>query len=520
MPEFESKPMYIHRVNTNRYAYSTGKKLLDLVSLASAPSLRSSNTTYGRIQKKLEFEKKHDDKLKNFKLNGFDEHLFYSSQQNKGILTQKVIEDYAKTNFISDEARTAFLDYTKSRLGYLAYLGLLNDITQSNKIYEEKIVKQDGIESKEHTVKIRVNYRYEVNSNFYKYLLEYQKQKKAELKEKFEFGKFDAFIYNFLQKNKGIINIDDVKKERIQQATDNSDKIIYQARLMKELGYLEEKAVDTFTFSTTFKKKLENEEAFLNTAENKIVEFIERHGIFSLDKYRIDREIDAENYTGILKNRLEKLIKLDFLSKSNDKYSFTHSGEVRLKAHYAENYEFTSFDRNILNSNKDGIIDLEEIETELENRYGSSSAVQTLERQKERLFVMECAGIIKRETDNIFSLTGKGTYIIDEENRIYTEEKRESLKQTFKYGEDEEAFYELIKSRNGTINPEAEIKLIMDSIDKEKGIHEFDAYNMLMRNYKCLGTADIDTNDEVKIKVKLGYITQNEDGTLSLTVKR
>jgi hypothetical protein len=135
MLELENKPIYIHKVATNRYAYSTGKKLIDLVNLASAPSLRSSNATYGRIQKKLEFEKKYNDKLKNFKLNGFDEHLFYSSQQDKGVLTQKVIEDYAKTNFNSDEVRTNFLDYAKSRLGYLAYLGLLNDVTLSNKFY-------------------------------------------------------------------------------------------------------------------------------------------------------------------------------------------------------------------------------------------------------------------------------------------------------------------------------------------------------------------------------------------------
>lgn len=42
---------------------------------------------------------------------------------------------------------------------------------------------------------------------------------------------------------------------------------------------------------------------------------------------------------------------------------------------------------------------------------------------------------------------------------------------------------------------------------------------MLMRNYKSLGTTDIDATDEVKLNVKLGYLLQNEDGTLSLTFK-
>ena len=37
---------------------------------------------------------------------------------------------------------------------------------------------------------------------------------------------------------------------------------------------------------------------------------------------------------------------------------------------------------------------------------------------------------------------------------------------------------------------------------------------MMMRNYKCLGTADIDATDEVKLNVKLGYLLQNEDGTI------
>ena len=100
---------------------------------------------------------------------------------------------------------------------------------------------------------------------------------------------------------------------------------------------------------------------------------------------------------------------------------FTNNGVLLLKGYYAESYEFTSFDKNILNNHRDRIIDLEEISIELENRYGSASAAQTLERQIERLFIMECAGIVRKETDSLYSLAGKGTYILEEENHIITE---------------------------------------------------------------------------------------------------
>jgi len=251
----------------------------------------------------------------------------------------------------------------------------------------------------------------------------------------------------------------------------------------------------------------------------KIIEFIERHGIFSLDKYRIEREVEAENYNGILKNRLDKLIKLGFVKQDKDKYSFTRNGETRLKAYYAESYELSSFDRNILNNHRNGIIDLEEIGAILLDRYSSQSAAQTLERQKERLFIMECAGLVRKETDSVYSLTEKAEYILDEENRICIEENRELLKQTFQYSESDEEFYNLIKSGGGTIHPKDEIKCIMDSINKDKDMVEVEAYNMIMRNYKCLGTADIDADNKIKLNVKLGYIVRNEDSTLSLTPK-
>lgn len=99
---------------------------------------------------------------------------------------------------------------------------------------------------------------------------------------------------------------------------------------------------------------------------------------------------------------------------------------------------------NILNNHHDGIIDLEEISIELESRYETASAAQSLERQIERLFIMECAGIVRKETDTLYSLTGKGIYILQEENRINTEEKRERLKQTFKYSDSEEEFFDIL----------------------------------------------------------------------------
>lgn len=523
MPEHDNN-LHIHKVSPDNYQYNIDQKLLDLMKLASAPGLGSSNAAYRRIKKRVESEKTLQQKkvvtLKGFKLNGFDEHLFFASQQNEGILTQKVIEDYAKKEIKSDESRKAFLDYTKFRLGYLSYLGLLNDVTATNRFYKEKIVVLDGDKTKEHVVKMKVDYRYEVNSNFCNYLRQYRRNREAEIKEKFEFGRFDAYIYNLIEKNNGSINLDDIKSERLKQASDNVSRIIYQVRLMKELGYLEEKESDILAFSSSFKKRLgSEEEIYLNPVERKIVEFIKRHEVFTKESYRIDLEVEAENYAEILNNRLEKLIKLGLIKKCNDKYSFTHNGTEQLTAFYADSYEFTSFDRNILTGNKDGIIDLDEILAELEGRYSSVSASQTLERQKERLFIMESTGMVKKETNSIYSLTGKGSYIIDEENRLYTEEKRESLKQSFMYGKEDEEFYTLIKSRGGVINPEIEIKAILDGIDKEKGMYEVDAFNMIMRNYKCLGTSGIDINDETKLNVKLGYILQNNDGTLSLTLK-
>lgn len=523
MLELEGKEICLHQPAPDFSKYTLDKKLFDFISLISAPNISRSTAAYGRIQRRHSFEKTQDlkrlEKRKSFKFNSFDEHIFLSSQQNKGILTQKAIDEYAKAAFTSDESKKAFLDYAKFRLGYLAYLGFLNDATEDSRFYEEKVILMDGKEPKEHTAKLRVNYRYEVNNNIYPYLLEFRKQKEKELKEKFEFSGFDAYIYSFIQKNNNRIDLDAVKQEKLRQALENADKILHQVKLMKELGYLEEKKPDAYSFQKGLKEKLDNGSIYLNTAEKKIVEFIERHGIFSLDKYRIEREVEAENYAGILKNRLNKLIKLGFVKQDKDTYSFTRNGETRLKAYYAESYEFSPFDRNILNNHRDDIIDPAEIEAELLDRYGSQSAAQTLERQKERLFIMECAGLVRKEADGVYSLTEKAKYILDEENRIYTEEKRELLKQAFQYSESDEEFYTLIKSRGGTIQPKDEINNITDSTNKDKGMIEVEAYNMIMQNYKCLGTADIDADDEVKLNVKLGYIVRNEDSTLSLTPK-
>lgn len=523
MLEFEEKELYIHKVMPNKYNYTLDQKLFDLISLASAPGIGSSNSIYKRIQRRIEFEKgynqKKAEKLRQFRMNGFDEHLFNASQQNKGILLQKTIDEYAKHAFTSDETRKAFLDYTKFRLGYLSYLDLLNDTTEGNRFYEEKITLLDCDKPVEHTVKIRLNYRYEVNTGFFKYLQVYRRQKEKELRDKFEFGRFDAYIYSFLQKNSGSVDLEAVKQEKLAQAKENTGNIIYPLMLMKQIGYLEEKQPGIYQFAHGFKDKLDNDAVYLNAAEKKIVEFIQRHEVFSIEKYGIDLETEAENYTNILKGRLDKLTRLGVVKVQDDKYRFTADGEQQLKAYYAESYEFTAFDRNILNNHCDGILDLDEISVELENRYGSSTAAQTLERQMERLFIMECAGIVRKETGSLYSLTGKGAYILEEENRINTEEKRELLKQAFKYSDSDEDLYQYILSRGGTINPQAEINCIINTIDKDSGMVEIEAYNMLMRNYKCLGTSDIDASDKVKFNVKLGYLLQNEDGALSLTPK-
>lgn len=523
MPEMDEKEIYLHQPSPDFAKYTLDKKLFDFISLISAPNISRSTAIYSQIRRRHSFERecslKRSEKLHKFKFNGYDEHIFLASKQNKGILNQKVVDEYAKAAFPSDESRKTFLDYTKFRLGYLAYLNLLNDTTEDKRFYEEKVKVMDGNNPKEHTVKLRVNYKYEVNNNLYPYLLEFRKQKEKELKEKFEFGSFDAYIYSFIQKNNNNIDLDAVKQEKLRQASESSDKIISQVKLMKELGYLEEKEPEAFSFQIRFKDKLDNKDIYLNAAEMKVVEFINRHGLFSLDKYRIDHEVEAEKYAGILKNRLDKLIKLKFVKQDKGKYSFTRDGDTRLKAYYAESYEFSSFDRSILNNHHDGIIDLDEIKTELLDRYNSQSATQTLERQTERLFIMECAGIVRKEADSIYSLTAKAEFILNEENRCYTEEKRELLKQTFQYSESDEQFYNLIKSKGGIIHPQEEIRHFMDSINRDKEMIEVDTYNMIMRNYKCLGTAGIDAEDEIKLNVKLGYIVPNEDSTISLTPK-
>lgn len=523
MPKLAEKEIYIHKVMSNKHQYTFDQKLIDLISLASAPGVGRSNSIYKRIQRRIEFEKgysmKKAEKLSQFRINGFDEHLFNVSQQNKGILTQKIIDSYAKQSFVSIETQKNFLDYTKFRLGYLSYLDLLNDTTEGNRFYEEKVSLLDGGTPIERTVKIRFNYCYEVNTSFFKYLQAYRHQKEKELKDKFEFGKFDAYLYNFLQKSNGIVDLEAVKQEKLAKAIENTANIIYPLQLMKQMGYLEEKQPGILQFGYGFKDKINNDAVYLNTTEKKIVEFIKRHGVFSIEKYSIDLETEAESYTNILKSRLGKLIRLRLIEMQGDKYCYTNNGEQQIKRYYAESYEFNSFDKNILSNHCDGIIDLEEISMELENRYGTVSVGQTLERQIERLFIMECAGIVRKETDNLYSLTGKGTYILEEENRINTEEKRELLKHTFKYSDGDEEFYQYILSKCGSVNPEAEIKSIMDTLDKDKDMTETETYNMLMRNYKCLGITDIDAADEIKLNVKLGYLMQNEDGTLSLTFK-
>lgn len=324
MPKLGEKELYIHKVMPNKHQYSFDQKLFDLISLASAPGMGSSNSIYKRIQRRIEFEKGHSlkkaEKLRQFRMNGFDEHLFNASQQYKGILTQRVINEYAKYAFTSNEVRKNFLDYTKIRLGYLSYLDLLNDTTEGNRFYEEKISLLDGDTPVEHTVKVRLNYCYEVNTGFFRYLQVYRHQKEKELKDKFEFGKFDAYLYSFLQRSNGNVDIEVVKQEKLAKAKENTANIIYQLQLMKQMGYLEEKQPGVLQFGYGFKNKIDNNAVYLNTAEKKIVEFIKRHEVFSIEKYSIDLETEAESYTNILKSRLDKLIRLGLVDLQGDKY--------------------------------------------------------------------------------------------------------------------------------------------------------------------------------------------------------
>ncbi|MCR4436822.1 MAG: hypothetical protein QHH06_14470 [Clostridiales bacterium] len=207
MPELGEKGLYLYKVMPNKQEYTLDQKIFDLISLASAPGIGSSNSIYRRIQRRIEFEKGHSrrkaEKLRQFRMNSFDEHIFNASQQNKGILTQKTIDEYARDAFASDEDRNNFLDYTKMRLGYLAYLGLLNDTTEGNRFYEEKINYTDSDSSIKHTLKVRIrlNYRYEVNNYFYKFYQEYLKQKLEEYKNNFNFSSVHKFILEFCRNN-------------------------------------------------------------------------------------------------------------------------------------------------------------------------------------------------------------------------------------------------------------------------------------------------------------------------------
>lgn len=104
MPELEEKELYIHKVMPNKYEYGIDQRIFDLISLVSAPGIGSSNFIYRRIQRRIEYEKGHSlkkaERLKQFRMNSFDEHIFYASQQNKGILTQKSIDNYTRTFII------------------------------------------------------------------------------------------------------------------------------------------------------------------------------------------------------------------------------------------------------------------------------------------------------------------------------------------------------------------------------------------------------------------------------------
>jgi hypothetical protein len=202
----DEKELYIHKIMPNKYEYKFDQKLFDLVILASAPGIGSSNSAYRRIQRRIEFEKgfnqKKSERLKQFRVNGFDEHLFNASQQNKGILTQETIDEYAKGAFGADEICQSFINYTKMRLEYLSYLGLLNDITEGNRFYEEKIsLSYDNKRVEHHSVKMRVNYKYEVNSSFYEYYRIYKKDKLRHELDNFTFSNVHKFILRFCRNN-------------------------------------------------------------------------------------------------------------------------------------------------------------------------------------------------------------------------------------------------------------------------------------------------------------------------------
>lgn len=291
MLKLEENGLYIHNVIPSKYEYSFDKKLIDIISLASAPGIGSSNSIYRRIQRRTVYEKgyslKKAERLKQFKMNGFDKHLFNASQQNEGILTQITIDSYAKNAFSSNEARKSFLDYTKMRLGYLSYLGLLNDTTEGNRFYEEKIsllYEDNHIEQR--TCKMRVDYKYEVNSCFYEYYRIYLKEKRRKEVADFKFSNVHKFILKFCRNN----------EFRIDAYKQYMSKKLSGKTLEREIGW-KRSSLEKLVRVGYLAKLDDNTYQLTEKGIQKLVEVKEAGKVKKLQKAKLEKEKALKEFT-------------------------------------------------------------------------------------------------------------------------------------------------------------------------------------------------------------------------------
>jgi len=542
MPDIEHENLYIYAPIRSKTTYTATEKLIDFFSVISKKSFDASENAYNRILYKKEREKKIAQKLEEIELNGYDNHIFIASQNNKGIITQAVLEKYSSKAFLSEDSRTTFLDYCKCRLGYLSYLGMLNDASKSQKFSTEHVKIMQGDTLHEMDVKHKINYKYEVNRTFYRYILKFRKTHKDKLEESFEFSKFDSYIYNLIKDKQGILNFNNIEKEQLQSVEKECEKLNQQIKLMIEMGYLIKESKGT-TFTQDFEDKYKEEQIVLNKTEKRVCEFIERHKLFNIDKYRIDREIQAKSYKEILKNRIDKLAVLGLIEVNNTgdvsiyKCKFTREGEQKLKHFYSSTFKISGYDISILSQQQDNVIDSEELLNKLLFRYGDEEALKTHKRQLQSIFIMQCAELLEQTEDNKYQLTEKGQQILSEELEKQLSTKKKNIDTTFKYTEQHAILLQFIKAIGGKININDEINRITNSVDLKSDTYEFKALNMIMRNHEMLmgkkstkveaenkgNHTKIKQKDTIELRieesVRLGYIIKNIDDTLSLTVK-
>lgn len=209
--------MYIYKPAPQK-KYSVGEKLSDLLSILDSKSINRTVSVTKQIEQKLSANERFTLRYRDLKLNGYDEHIFLASQQNRGILTPEAISKYAKKEFKKPEQREAFLEYTGVRLGYLQYMGLLNDISKSEKFNSRAVTKESSGGPIKQEVQVRVDYRFEVNRRFFDKLSEFRHHKGIEIKKSFEFSRFDAWIFNQCRKSLGKLDVEEIRQKNLQEA--------------------------------------------------------------------------------------------------------------------------------------------------------------------------------------------------------------------------------------------------------------------------------------------------------------